>query len=132
MDCRVSHSRKSATSSSVSVWPDLLESCLKDDAGGLDAEVEAITKMGLSDFETYIEILVALRGAFHRKYIIESLDATMLKNKAGALLAQTRARNAPRRFALDSRLLEVLLQIAVLRPVATRATSPARCGSTIC
>lgn len=93
----------------------LLESLSEDDAG-LDAEVEAITKMGLSDFETYIEILVALRGAFHRKYIIESLDATMLKNKSGALLAQTRARNAPRRFALESRLLEVLLQIAVLRP----------------
>lgn len=93
----------------------LLESLSEGDAG-LDAEVEAITKMGLSDFETYIEILVALRGAFHRKYIIESLDATTLKNKSGALLAQTRARNAPRRFALESRLLEVLLQIAVLRP----------------
>ncbi|WP_126226865.1 methylation-associated defense system protein MAD7 [Burkholderia ambifaria] len=93
----------------------LLESLSEGDAG-LGAEVEAITKMGLSDFETYIEILVALRGAFHRKYIIESLDATMLKNKSGALLAQTRARNAPRRFALESRLLEVLLQIAVLRP----------------
>lgn len=93
----------------------LLESLSEGD-GGLDTEVEAITKMGLSDFETYIEILVALRGAFHRKYIIESLDATMLKNKSGALLAQTRARNAPRRFALESRLLEVLLQIAVLRP----------------
>ncbi|MDN3234325.1 hypothetical protein [Pseudomonas sp. WAC2] len=93
----------------------LLESLSEGDAG-LDAEVEAITKMGLSDFETYIEILVTLRGAFHRKYIIESLDATMLKNKSGALLAQTRARSAPRRFALESRLLEVLLQIAVLRP----------------
>lgn len=93
----------------------LLESLSEGDAG-LDTEIEAITKMGLSDFETYIEILVALRGSFHRKYIIESLDATMLKNKSGALLAQTRARNAPRRFVLESRLLEVLLQIAVLRP----------------
>lgn len=93
----------------------LLES-LSEGEAGLDVEVEAITKMGLSDFETYIEILVALRGAFHRKYIIESLDATMLKNKPGGLLAQTRARNAPRRFSLESRLLEVLLQIAVLRP----------------
>lgn len=93
----------------------LLESLAEGDAG-LDAEVEAITKMGLPDFDTYIEILVALRGAFHRKYIVESLDATMLKNKSGALLAQTRARNAPRRFVLESRLLEVLLQIAVLRP----------------
>jgi hypothetical protein len=93
----------------------LLESLSEGDAG-LDAEVEAITKMGLSDFETYIEILVALRGAFHRKYIIESLDSTMLKNKPGALLAQPRTRLAPRRFALESRLMEVLLQIAVLRP----------------
>ena len=97
----------------------LLES-LSEGAAGLDAEVEAITKMGLSDFETYIEILVALRGSFHRKYIIESLDATMLKNKTGALLAQMRVRNAPRRFALESRLLEVLLQIAVLRPGGDR------------
>jgi hypothetical protein len=89
---------------------------LSDGGAGLDAEVEAITKMGLSDFETYIEILVSLRGAFNRKYIIESLDATMQKNSSGALLAKARARNAPRRFVLESRLLEVLLQIAVLRP----------------
>lgn len=93
----------------------LLES-LDDGEAGLPQEVQDITKLGLSDFETYIEVLVALRGAFHRGYIIESLDATMLKNRPGALLAQTRARNAPRRFTLDSRLLEVLLQVAVLRP----------------
>lgn len=47
--------------------------------------------------------------------IAESLDSTMLKNRSGALLAQARAKNAPRRFVLESRLLEVLLQIAVLR-----------------
>ena len=93
---------------------DLLDS-LRDDAGGLDEETAALSKMGLSDFETYIEILVAQRGAFHRSYIVESLDTTMLKNRSGALLAQTRAKNAPRRFVLESRLLEVLLQIAVLR-----------------
>lgn len=93
---------------------DLLDS-LRDDAGGLDEETAALSKMGLPDFETYIEILVAQRGAFHRSYIVESLDTTMLKNKSGALLAQTRAKNAPRRFVLESRLLEVLLQIAVLR-----------------
>lgn len=93
----------------------LLESLSEGDAG-LDPEVEAITKLGLPDFETYIEVLVSIRGAFHRKYLIDALDATMLKNKSGALLAQTRARNAPRRFSLESRLLEVLLQIAVLRP----------------
>jgi hypothetical protein len=93
---------------------DLLDS-LKDDAGGLDEDTAALSKLGLSDFDTYIEILVAQRGAFHRGYIVESLDSTMLKNRSGALLAQARTRNAPRRFVLESRLLEVLLQIAVLR-----------------
>lgn len=93
----------------------LLESLSEGDAG-LDAEVDAITKMGLSDFETYIEILVNLRGDFHRDFIIKSFDATMQKNKTGALLAQQRASKAPRRFVFESRLLEVLLQIAVLRP----------------
>ena len=90
----------------------LLESISEGDSG-LDPEVKAITQMGLSDFETYIEILVALRGAFHRQYIIQAFDAMSQKNRPGALMAQARAKNAPRRFVLDSRLLEVLLQIPV-------------------
>lgn len=97
----------------------LLESISEGDSG-LDPEVKAITLMGLSDFETYIEILVALRGAFHRQYIIQAFDAMSQKNRPGALMAQARAKNAPRRFVLDSRLLEVLLQIAVLRPGGDR------------
>lgn len=92
-----------------------LRDSLADEAGGQQADTTELLKMGLSDFETYIEILTAQRGAFHRQYIIEALDALMQKNRPGALLAQTRAKHAPRRFVLDSRLLEVLLQIAVLR-----------------
>ncbi len=88
---------------------------LADEENGQNADTAALLKLGLSDFETFIEILVAQRGAFHRQYIIEALDAMMQKNRTGALLAQARAKNAPRRFVLDSRLLEVLLQIAVLR-----------------
>jgi hypothetical protein len=97
---------------------DLLES-LRDDEAGLDKETEAISKLGLSDFETYIEIIVAQRGEFHRKYLIQSFDSVLQKNKPGALLAQPRARNAPRRFVLESRLLEVLLQLAVLQVTPT-------------
>jgi hypothetical protein len=93
---------------------DLRES-LADDEGALDADTAALLKLGLSDFETYIEILVAQRGEFHRKYIIQTFDAMLQKNKPGALMAQPRARHAPRRFVLDSRLLEILLQIAVLQ-----------------
>jgi len=82
----------------------------------LDPEIQAVSEMGLSDFETYIEMLVALRGRFHRRYITECIDSLLLKNRPGALLSQGRTRNAPRCFVLDSRLLEVLLQIAVLKP----------------
>lgn len=82
----------------------------------LDPELKAVTEMGLSEFDAYIEMIVALRGGFHRQYIVECLDSLLLKNRSGAALAQGRTKNAPRRFVLDSRLLEVLLQIAVLQP----------------
>ncbi len=82
----------------------------------LDPELKAVIEMGLPEFDAYIEMIVALRGRFHRQYIVECLDSLLLKNRAGASLAQGRTKNAPRRFVLDSRLLEVLLQIAVLKP----------------
>ncbi len=82
----------------------------------LDPELQAVVDMKLGDYDTYIEMLVALRGRFHRQYITESIDSLLLKNRPGALVAQPRTQNAPRRFILDSRLLEVLLQVAVLRP----------------
>ena len=96
---------------------------LIQDAGSgddeLDPELKAVTEMGLPEFEAYIEMLVAVRGSFHRQYIIECLDSLLMKNRPGALIAQGRIKNAPRRFVLDSRLLEVLLQIAVLQPGGT-------------
>jgi len=82
----------------------------------LDPEVKAVTEMGLSEFDAYIEMIVALRGPFHRKYLTQCIDSLLLKNRAGAFIAQGRTKDAPRRFVLDSRLLEVLLQIAVLKP----------------
>lgn len=81
----------------------------------LDPELKAILDLKLSDFDTFIEILVALRGKFHRQYITQCIDTLLMKNRPGALIAQGRTKGAPRRFVLDSRLLEVLLQIAVLR-----------------
>lgn len=82
----------------------------------LDPDLKAVTEMGLSEFDAYIEMIVALRGRFHRQYIVECLDSLLLKNRPGAALGQGRKKNAPRRFVLDSRLLEVLLQISVLKP----------------
>lgn len=92
---------------------------LQEESGQSDAtrdpEIEAILKMDLSHFDTYIEILTTLRGAFHRRYITECLDALLMKNDPGAMIAQPKGRGGQRRFILDSRLLEVLLQIAVLQ-----------------
>ncbi len=97
-----------------------VSSLVEDTSGAkdveLDPEVKAVTEMGLSEFEAYVEMIVALRGPFHRKYITQCLDSLLLKNRAGAFIAQGRTKDAPRRFVLDSRLLEVLLQVAVLKP----------------
>jgi hypothetical protein len=97
-----------------------ISSLVEDTSGTKDAdvdpEVKAVIGMGLPEFDTYLEMIVALRGPFHRQYITECVDSLLLKGRAGAFLAQGRTKNAPRRFVLESRLLEVLLQIAVLRP----------------
>ena len=85
-----------------------------------DPEIRGVAAMGLGEFESFIEILMAYRGRYHRQYITECLDALLLKNKDNGLLAQSRAKGSPRRFQLGSKLLEVLLQIAVLTPESGR------------
>jgi len=89
-----------------------------DATGGteLPAEISGIVKLGLDDLTTYIEILTAYRGDYHRKYIVDCLDSLLLKHRPGALLAQPGGQRTPRRFILDSRLLEVLLQVCLLAP----------------
>jgi len=96
--------------------PGLMAIASTGDSDDVDPEIRRITEMSLSDFEKYIEILVTMRGKFHRKYLIECLDAFLLKNREGGLLKQTRGRLAERRFFMGTRLLEVILQIAVLKP----------------
>ncbi|MDT0468734.1 methylation-associated defense system protein MAD7 [Streptomyces gibsoniae] len=80
------------------------------------AEVRQITSFGLPEFTVYIELLQYYRGANRRGYFTDCLDSMLLRNRPGALLAGTRGKQGVRRFALDSRLLEVLLQICLLQP----------------
>jgi hypothetical protein len=79
-------------------------------------EIAGILDLGLDDATAYIEILTAYRGDYHRKYIVDCLDSLLLKRRPGALLAQPGGQRSARRFVLDSRLLEVLLQINLLTP----------------
>ena len=91
----------------------LIEESTSDDSD-VDPEVRDVMDMGLDEFESFIEILMAYRGKYHRQYITECLDSLLLKNKDTGLLAQSRSKGSPRRFVLGSKLLEVLLQVAVL------------------
>lgn len=94
-----------------------LASLIEESSSGnedIDPEIRAVTAMGLGEFESFIEILMAYRGKYHRQYITECLDSLLLKNKETGLLAQSRSKGSARRFVLGSKLLEVLLQIAVL------------------
>ncbi len=107
-----------------------LANLVEDSAGDdedLDPEVCRVLEMGLGDFEAYIEVLTAVRGSFHRRYITQCLDSLLLKDSEAGLLRQPRAAGSQRRFTMGSRLLEVLLQLAVLRPVGTGfCTEPIR------
>jgi hypothetical protein len=87
---------------------------------GLPSEIKSITDLSLTNYETFIEIIVTLRSSFHRRYIVECLDSFFLKNTDSCLLRQAKAHGSSRYFSLGSRLLEVLLQIAVLSPDGTR------------
>lgn len=94
-----------------------LASLIEESTSGtedVDPEIREVTGMGLGEFESFIEILMAYRGKYHRQYITECLDSLLLKNKENGLLAQSRPKGSPRRFVLGSKLLEVLLQVAVL------------------
>jgi hypothetical protein len=77
-----------------------------------DPEYDQLLQLGTDDFTTYVEVITHFRVKFHRKYLTECLDTLLLKNRSGSMIAQPRG--GQRRFILDSRLLEVLLQLSLL------------------
>jgi hypothetical protein len=99
-------------------FANLIEELKEGGDGDLAPEISRILEMGLSDFEAFIEILVTLRSAFHKTFILKCLDSLLMKNQESGILRQPgrQGRGKGRRFFMGTRLLEVLLQIAVLRP----------------
>jgi hypothetical protein len=89
---------------------------LDDEEEPLAPELQNIIDLGLSRLDTYLELIMHYRGAFQRKYLVDCLDSMFLKGRAGELLTQPRGRAGVRRFVLDSRLLEVLLQVCLVQP----------------
>ncbi|MEV7646882.1 hypothetical protein [Arthrobacter sp. NPDC089319] len=91
---------------------------LDDEEEPLAPELQTIMDLGLSRLDTYLELIMHYRGAFQRKYLVECLDSMFLKSRPGELLTQPRGKSGERRFVLDSRLLEVLLQVCLVQPDA--------------
>ncbi|MBC9001762.1 methylation-associated defense system protein MAD7 [Micromonospora aurantiaca (nom. illeg.)] len=88
---------------------------LDDEEEPLAPELQTIVDLGLSRFETYLELILHYRGAFQRKYLVDCLDSLLMKNRPGQMVTQPRGKAGVRRLVLDSRLLEVLLQVALVQ-----------------
>jgi len=96
----------------------LLNHLRQDGEESLSDLVAKIEALDLSPLEKYLEINLAQRSGYWRDFIVSCLDSLLLKNKDGAMVAQPRTKNARRRFIFDGRMIEVLVQIAVLEPTA--------------
>ncbi len=89
----------------------------RNEAGGeeLKPEEKAILEMDLPSFERFIELVTQVRARHHRSYLVQLLDTLLQKNSAHGALVQGRSRSQARRWKLGGRLLELLVQLAVLR-----------------
>ena len=81
-----------------------------------DERLLAIRRLGLTELDTYVEMVYLLRQSFHQKYYGNSLIPLFQKNSEAGLLRQGYGRINKRRYSLGSGLLETLVQIAVLDP----------------
>ncbi len=79
------------------------------------SSLENIQKLGLPPFETFIEMITQLRSSFHNQYHRELLDSLLQRNREAGLVWSGRSRTHGRRFWLSSRLIETLVQLAVLK-----------------
>lgn len=78
-------------------------------------DVQAILDSGLPPFDTLIELVTHVRQKHHMTYLVQMVDKLFQKNSAFGALVQGRALSNPRRWHLGGRLLEVFVQLAVLR-----------------
>ena len=84
-------------------------------------EVLAIRAMeGLSPLETFVELVALDRTRYYRSFLTRQLDSVLMKNKGTCMLRQGKGKRNERRWHIGSRLLEMLVQIAVLEPVEHR------------
>ena len=89
---------------------------------GERAEVHSIYAMeNLSSWQTFVELVSLERTYNNRRDMTKQLDAVFMKNQDTCLLRQGKGKMNRRRWYLGSRLLEFLVQIAVLKPIGQYA-----------
>jgi hypothetical protein len=85
-------------------------------------EYEAIRHMeGLTPLQKLVELVSLDRTRYYRKYLVDLVDSASMKNHDSGLMRQGKGRSNERRWQMGSRLLEMLVQIAVLEPVGSGA-----------
>ena len=87
----------------------------------LPPEIGALFAADLSPFDTFIELVTHVRQKHHTGYLTQNLDKLFQKNSEWGVMVQGRSKANPRRWHLGGRLLEVLVQLAVLRFGETEA-----------
>jgi hypothetical protein len=83
--------------------------------GALPDDVQAILTMAAPPFDRFVELITHVRYRHHREYLNQMLDKLFQKNTEYAAVVQGKSTGNPRRWHLGSRLLEVFVQLAVLR-----------------
>lgn len=67
-------------------------------------------------FRAYVECILLERFGWHRKYFRQLFRSLLSSNREIGMLVSGRSPRSPNRFHLGTRLLETLVQIAVLQP----------------
>lgn len=81
----------------------------------LTPELLSILDSDLLPFDAFIELVTHLRQKLHIGYLTEMVDKLLQKNGDFGALVQGKSKANPRRWRLGGRLLEVLVQLAVLK-----------------
>lgn len=81
----------------------------------ISAEEESILSSSLPPFELFIELITHSRQKHHLNYLTQMMDKLLQKNTEYGALVQGKSSSNPRRWQLGGRLLEVFVQLAVLR-----------------
>lgn len=79
-------------------------------------ELQDYLKYEESPLDQYVQCWMKVGSAYQIKYGIQFLDRASMKNEPSALMIDGRSRKHPRRGAIGSKLLEVLVQLLVLQP----------------